>query len=229
MFEEQDRLAKILRWFKLFESFGSPTKTYIYITHHQNYSVMKVTSYLSVLLVLVVLSCARNTYPEGYWRASSDQYSTAEKQYVLVIANEQWTHLSEDIRLFANLERLTVQNTALVEAPEYINHLTKLERLNLSRNKLKALPKTIVELQQIKHLDLSNNNFDVLPQEILALKNLEVLDLRNNNLSDLPQALDQLKHLDTVYIGGNNFTEEQRRMFRKWLPYTKIISRSNKR
>jgi hypothetical protein len=217
-----------MRCFELLQSFGSPAKAYNYIYTHQNYAVMKVTSYLSVLLVLLLLSCARNTYPEGYWRASNDQYSTAEKQYVLVIADEKWTHLSEDISLFANLERLTVQNTALVEAPEYINQLTKLERLNLSRNKLKSLPKTIIELQQIKHLDLSNNNFEVLPEEILALKNLEVLDLRNNNLSDLPQALDQLKHLDTVYIGGNNFTEEQRRMFRKWLPYTKIISRSSK-
>lgn len=200
----------------------------IYTPHHQNHSVMKVTSYLSLLFVFLLLSCAKTSYPEGYWRASNDQSSTAEKQYMLVIANEQWTHLSEDINLFTNLERLTVQNTALVEAPDCINNLTKLERLNFSRNELKALPKTIVELQQIKHLDLSNNKFDVLPEEILALKKLEVLDLRNNNLSDLPQALDQLKHLDTVYIGGNNFTEEQRRMFRKWLPYTKIISRSSK-
>jgi hypothetical protein len=64
---------------------------------------------------------------------------------------------------------------------------------------------------------------------VLDLPNLEVLDLRNNNFSELPQELSKLKQLNVIYIGGNNFTGEQRKIFRKWLPYTKIILRSDKR
>lgn len=97
------------------------------------------------------------------WQASAAEKSVATEMRILNVNDGEWTHLSEDITLFSQLERLNFQNNALEELPEFIGEVQKLEWLNV------------------------------------------------------------------IYIGGNNFTGEQRKIFRKWLPCTKIILRSEKR
>ena len=179
-------------------------------------------------LISLFLSACAPPAPEGYWMASPSEKSSATSIRILNIVDKKYSHLSEDISLFTNLERLVVQNDGLEEVPSYIEALKKLQRLDVSQNKLTDLPLTIKELKNLKELNLSANQLTSLPPAVLLLENLEVLDLRENDLSELPQDLTKLKKLNAIYIGGNNFTKEQRRLFRKQFPYTKIIVRSKK-
>lgn len=185
--------------------------------------------YCVMLVVALTISCTKTQLPEGYWQASPSEKNTATSTRILTIGAGNWTHLSTDLSLFQNLERLNAANNQLEEIPVCITELQKLERLNLSNNKLHELPQALTNLKELKRVDISNNIFAQFPKQLLTLSQLEVLDLRYNKLSELPQELTNLKKLNAIYIGGNNFTEEQRKMFRKWLPYTKIILRSDKR
>lgn len=180
-------------------------------------------------VVFLLFSCTKQQLPEGYWQASNVERSKAKDTRILRVNDGKWTHLSKDVTLFTELERLNFQNNHLEELPTFIKELTHLKRLNVAGNNLEVLPQTLDDLVSLERLNISSNKFSKLPKEILGLPNLEVLDLRNNNLNDLPQELSTLKKLNAIYIGGNNFTEEQRKIFRKWLPYTKIILRSDKR
>lgn len=193
----------------------------------QKISLMNYFTFIAA--VLCALSCSKQQLPEGHWQASPSEKSEAKNTRILNVNSASWTHISKDIVLFDGLERLNFQNNTLEELPEYIDKLSNLKRLNLAGNNLEELPEALKKLNHLERLNISDNKFSNLPKAILGLSNLEVLDLRNNNLSELPKDLTKLEKLNAIYIGGNNFTEEQRKIFRKWLPYTKIILRSEKR
>lgn len=67
------------------------------------------------LVALFLVACA--SVPEGHWTANPDQKSSAATTRILNIIDQEYTHLSEDITLFTNLERLIVQNDGLQELP----------------------------------------------------------------------------------------------------------------
>lgn len=99
---------------------------------------------------LLLVSCAKP------WQASAAEKSTAAKMRILNVNDGKWTHLSKDITLFSQLERLNFQNNVLRELPDFIKEMQKLKWLNVADNQLEELPQALASLETIERLNISN-------------------------------------------------------------------------
>lgn len=103
----------------------------------------------------------------------------------------------EVIKLFENLEELTLENYAM-DLPESLGKLKNLHKLSFKGSSaLTSIPESIGDLQNLEILDLSMcSGLTSLPKSIGNLKDLKLLFLEGcSSLSSLPKSINNLKNL----------------------------------
>ncbi|XP_056895439.1 leucine-rich repeat-containing protein 40 isoform X2 [Takifugu flavidus] len=127
----------------------------------------------------------------------------------LLLASNQLTQLSDDIRLLPALTVLDLDDNQLSCLPEALQELQELQQLRLSHNQLTSLPAWVANLKNLASLALQFNLLVSLPEELGHLKSLIELDLSNNQLKDLPANVGCLTCLQKLNLSHNKLS---------WLP-----------
>ena len=114
---------------------------------------------------------------------------------------ETFPEITEDM---ANLEHLSLSETAIKELPSTIQHLKQLKSLRVGGcSRLEKFPKNLESLKDsLRHLDLSNSNLmdGAIPNDVWCLSLLETLVLRRNNFRHMPAGITQLCKLTRLII-----------------------------
>ncbi|KAM0671463.1 hypothetical protein OCOL_001581 [Ordospora colligata] len=134
-----------------------------------------------------------------------NEYNDKKKIESIDLRNENFTSLDgNQLKLFTNLKKLTIENTELESLPAEIGQLTQLQELVLRKNKLKSLPAEIGQLTQLQKLVLSyNQQLKSLPEQIGQLTQLQELNLIYNKLNSLPAEINGLKQLKKLVLSEN--------------------------
>ncbi|XP_056131787.1 leucine-rich repeat-containing protein 40 isoform X1 [Lampris incognitus] len=136
----------------------------------------------------------------------SDRWWEQTDLVKLLLASNQLTTLSEDIRLLPGLTTLDLHDNQLSTLPSSLEELKQLQQLRLSHNQLSVLPVEVCSLKNLHTLTLQKNLLETLPEELGQLDNLTELDLSNNCLVTIPSTLGHLICLQRLDLSHNRLT-----------------------
>ncbi len=114
------------------------------------------------------------------------------------------TELPAEIRCFANLTKLSINNSDLEYLPDAVGDLSHLEVLSLVSKKrpgrLRLLPDAIGRLSRLRELWVERQELDTLPDSIGQLVSLHTLSLVKCELKELPESIGNLDSLVSLSL-----------------------------
>ena len=124
----------------------------------------------------------------------------------LIQVGTEITHLSNLQKLYLNNTKLALSfdNPYEYALPLEISHMDKLNRLDLQNNALMSLPPGIGLMDNLKELNLSNNRFKEFPIELCELEPLESLYINRNHITNLPEDIIELEQLKKLNVSQNS-------------------------
>ncbi len=131
-----------------------------------------------------------------------DALRSPERVRVLYLMVPGKAELGVDLRVFPELESLTLLGKDLRRLPEGLFACRKLRKLHLSMP-LAALPRDIGRLEDLEELWVTSAGLERVPDALRSLKKLRYLNLEYNQLRSLPDVFDELPRLETLGLFEN--------------------------
>lgn len=108
--------------------------------------------------------------------------------------------------LFANVQKLELQDNFLERLPDNISLCENCCSLNLYNNPMRYLPTSFSTLQNLQFLYFSEGNMSHIPAEIFQLSKLQWLSFSHMHLLDVDSRIGQLKQLTWLYLRDNQIS-----------------------
>lgn len=116
------------------------------------------------------------------------------------------TTIARNHALFAELQKLELQDNFLENLPTNIDILQNCYSLNVYNNPMRYLPASFASLQNIAFLYLSEGHMPTIPNVIFTLKKLQWLSFSHMGLTELSNNIGQLKNLTWLYLRDNHLS-----------------------
>ncbi|MCH2046492.1 MAG: leucine-rich repeat domain-containing protein [Saprospiraceae bacterium] len=126
--------------------------------------------------------------------------------------------------LYNHINKLYLNNIALKEIPEWIQHLPKLNLLALSGCGLKKLPEWLGKLKSLEFFSIANNDIELIPESFGELERLRNCYLIENQIKCLPGSIGRLKNLKYLYVTKKNpISRVELAKIKALLPHSRIF------